>query len=100
MNVINIDSVAFHIGPLEVCWYGLMYLVGITIGLTLAWSYAKSKGLIESTQVTGFAWATPLVLLILDYTMLSSSLWDLTHPNRGVSWQTIAGKIIKYSKES
>ncbi|MCG3202699.1 MAG: Prolipoprotein diacylglyceryl transferase [Gammaproteobacteria bacterium] len=28
----NIDPVAFHIGPLAVRWYGISYLVGITLG--------------------------------------------------------------------
>lgn len=45
MIVINIDPVAFTIGPLSVRWYGLMYIVGIVIGLLVALPYARSKGI-------------------------------------------------------
>jgi phosphatidylglycerol:prolipoprotein diacylglycerol transferase len=44
MIVINVDPVAFRIGSLEVRWYGLMYAVGIIVGLLVAWPYARSKG--------------------------------------------------------
>jgi phosphatidylglycerol---prolipoprotein diacylglyceryl transferase len=43
--VINLDPVAFHLGPLAVHWYGLMYVVGIFMGLMVAWPYARSKGI-------------------------------------------------------
>ena len=42
---ININPILFSVGPLTVRWYGLMYVVGITIGLLVAWRYAKSKGI-------------------------------------------------------
>jgi prolipoprotein diacylglyceryltransferase len=35
MIVINVDPVAFHIGPLAVRWYGLMYVV-VLFGLKQA----------------------------------------------------------------
>jgi phosphatidylglycerol:prolipoprotein diacylglycerol transferase len=44
MIVINVNPVAFHIGALAVRWYGLMYVVGIIVGLLVAWPYARSKG--------------------------------------------------------
>jgi len=44
MIVIDIDPVAFSIGPFAVRWYGLMYVVGIFMGLLVAWPYARSKG--------------------------------------------------------
>jgi phosphatidylglycerol---prolipoprotein diacylglyceryl transferase len=44
---ININPVAFAVGPFSVRWYGLMYVVGITVGLLAAWPYARSKGLTE-----------------------------------------------------
>jgi phosphatidylglycerol---prolipoprotein diacylglyceryl transferase len=47
MITINIDPVAFSIGPLAIRWYGLMYVVGILVGLLVAWPYAKSKGINE-----------------------------------------------------
>ncbi len=48
MIVINIDPVAFWIGPLAVRWYGLMYVAGITAGLLAAWPYARSRGISDA----------------------------------------------------
>jgi phosphatidylglycerol:prolipoprotein diacylglycerol transferase len=45
--VININPVAFSLGPIAVHWYGIMYVVGITVGLAVAWPYARSKGITE-----------------------------------------------------
>ncbi len=57
MIVVNVNPVAFHIGPLAVRWYGLMYVVGIIVGLLVAWPYARSKG-ITWTQIEKFLiWA-------------------------------------------
>jgi phosphatidylglycerol---prolipoprotein diacylglyceryl transferase len=50
MIEINIDPVIFSLGGLSVRWYGVMYIVGIVIGLLVAWPYAKSRGL-ESAQM-------------------------------------------------
>jgi phosphatidylglycerol:prolipoprotein diacylglycerol transferase len=40
----NFDPVAISIGPLDVRWYGLMYLVGFTLGWLGARSRAKQPG--------------------------------------------------------
>ena len=45
MITINVDPIAFTIGSLQVHWYGIMYVVGISIGLVVAWPYAKAKGI-------------------------------------------------------
>ena len=45
MITININPVALYIGPLALHWYGLMYVVGIVVGLLVAWPYAKSRGI-------------------------------------------------------
>ena len=47
MVVINIDPVALSLGPLELRWYGLMYVVGIAVGLLAAWPYARSRGITQ-----------------------------------------------------
>jgi phosphatidylglycerol---prolipoprotein diacylglyceryl transferase len=39
---IDIDPVAFHLGPLGVHWYGLMYVVAITIGAMVAVRFART----------------------------------------------------------
>lgn len=42
---INIDPAIVHIGPLALRWYGLMYVVGITIGLLAVRGYTARKGI-------------------------------------------------------
>jgi phosphatidylglycerol:prolipoprotein diacylglycerol transferase len=61
--VINIDPVLFSIGLFEVRWYGLMYVVGIVIGLVVAWPYAKSKGITRSQMENIVIWAIPAGLI-------------------------------------
>lgn len=43
--VINIDPVLVHLGPLAIHWYGLMYVVAISIGLWVSRRYAVSLGI-------------------------------------------------------
>jgi phosphatidylglycerol---prolipoprotein diacylglyceryl transferase len=63
MIVINIDPLAFSIGSFSVHWYGLMYVVGIAVGLLVAWPYAKYKG-ITGDQLGAIAlWAIPAGLI-------------------------------------
>lgn len=38
---INIDPVAFHLGPIAVHWYGIMYVVGILAGAYVARRYVE-----------------------------------------------------------
>ncbi|TMC17005.1 MAG: prolipoprotein diacylglyceryl transferase [Chloroflexi bacterium] len=42
---INIDPVIVHLGPLALRWYGLMYVVGIVIGLWAIKGYTDRKGI-------------------------------------------------------
>jgi phosphatidylglycerol:prolipoprotein diacylglycerol transferase len=57
MIVINVNPIAFSIGPMSVRWYGLMYVVGITVGLLVAWPYARSKGFTQSQLEKFIVWA-------------------------------------------
>jgi phosphatidylglycerol:prolipoprotein diacylglycerol transferase len=61
--VINIDPVLFSVGTLQVRWYGLMYVVGIVIGLLVAWPYAKSKGVTLEQLSNIVVWAIPAGLV-------------------------------------
>jgi phosphatidylglycerol---prolipoprotein diacylglyceryl transferase len=61
--VININPVLFSLGPFEIRWYGLMYVVGITIGLLVAWPYAKSKGITLNQMENIVIWAIPAGLI-------------------------------------
>src|SRR6266699_998276 len=42
---INIDPVIFYIGPFALRWYGLMYVVGIVMGLLFIRGYTRRKGI-------------------------------------------------------
>ena len=63
MITINIDPIAFHIGSLAVRWYGLMYVVAITVGLLVIWPYAKWKGFTNEQMETIVIWAVPAGLI-------------------------------------
>jgi phosphatidylglycerol:prolipoprotein diacylglycerol transferase len=52
---INIDPVIFHLGPLPVRWYGLMYVVAIIIGLWTIRRYTERKG-IDGDTVYSILW--------------------------------------------
>lgn len=59
MITINVDPIIFSVGPLSVHWYGVMYVVGIIVGLLVAWPYAKSKGLQGEQLERIVMWAVP-----------------------------------------
>ena len=63
MITVNINPVIFSIGSLSVRWYGLMYVVGITIGLLVAWPYAKWKGFSEEQLEKVVYWSVPAGLV-------------------------------------
>ena len=52
---LNIDPVIFNIGPVAVRWYGLMYVVGIIMGLWAIKGYTTRKG-IEQDLVYRILW--------------------------------------------
>jgi phosphatidylglycerol:prolipoprotein diacylglycerol transferase len=63
MITINVNPIAFTIGTLSVHWYGIMYVVGITIGLLVAWPYARSKGITSEQLETVAAFSIPAGLI-------------------------------------
>src|ERR1035437_5654480 len=60
---IDIDPVIFSFGPFSVRWYGLMYAVGIIVGLLVVWPYAKSKGITAAQMERVLWWAVPAGLV-------------------------------------
>jgi phosphatidylglycerol---prolipoprotein diacylglyceryl transferase len=63
MIVINIDPVAFSLGPLSVHWYGLMYVVGIIAGLLVVWPYARHLGITLDQMERIVLWSVPAGLV-------------------------------------
>src|SRR5712691_5402453 len=45
---INIDPIIFHIGPIALHWYGLMYALAIIIGLQVIRGYTTRKGITQA----------------------------------------------------
>lgn len=53
--IVNIDPILAQIGPLTFRWYGLMYVIGIAVGLWVAIPYARERGLTED-DIWGAVW--------------------------------------------
>ena len=60
---LNIDPVIFNIGPLAVRWYGLMYVVGIIIGLWAIRGYTVRKGIDPDMVYRILWWCIPAGLI-------------------------------------
>ncbi len=60
---INMNPVIFSLGPLAVRWYGLMYVVGILIGLQVIKGYTRRKGISEEKVYRVVWWCIAAGLL-------------------------------------
>ncbi len=61
----KIDPIAFHIGPLEVHWYGLMYIVGFIAAWALGTARAKKPGSpIKPEQISDVIFTAALGVII------------------------------------
>ncbi len=60
---INIDPVLLHLGPLAVRWYGLMYVVGIVVGLWVIKGYTERKGINQDMVYRVLWWCIAAGLL-------------------------------------
>lgn len=87
---IGLDPVIFHLGPIAVHWYGLMYVVGIVAGLYVALPYAEKLGIDRDTAYAIF-WPVLVASLIggrLYYVVQSNLGWYLRHPqNILATWE-------------
>src|SRR5579871_420377 len=61
--VINIDPIAFSIGPVAIHWYGIMYVVAITVALWVLFRYTRKQGIHEE-QIWGIFFWTVIAGLI------------------------------------
>jgi phosphatidylglycerol:prolipoprotein diacylglycerol transferase len=79
---IGLDPVLFKLGPLSVHWYGLMYVLGIAVGLAVMVQYAESLGF-SREKVYEFFWPILIASLIggrIYYVVQSDFGWYLRHP--------------------
>ena len=56
---IGIDPVAFSLGPIDVRWYGIGYVVAIAVGLWVILRYARERGLSTDLVWDVGSWAIP-----------------------------------------
>ena len=54
--VINLDPIAIQIGNFAVHWYGIAYVVAISIGLWAIFRYARAQGLHDDQVWSLFVW--------------------------------------------
>lgn len=81
---IDISPVLFHVGPFAIHWYGLMYIVGIMVGLRVTLPYLERFGISQEQSYRIF-WPTLVACLIggrLYYVVQSDLGWFLRHPTR------------------
>ncbi len=45
--VLNINPILVQLGPLAIRWYGIMYVVGIVVGIQAGLPYVRSRGITE-----------------------------------------------------
>ena len=79
---INLDPVLFKAGPFSLRWYGLMYVVGIAVGLLIMLPYARQRG-VASEQVWNIFWGVAIASLIggrLYYVLQNNPGDYLKHP--------------------
>lgn len=84
MIEININPILLQIGPIAIRWYGLMYVVGISVGVWVATSYAKIRGITED-QIWYVFWPAVIAGLLgarLYYVAQSDPLSYLSQPWR------------------
>jgi phosphatidylglycerol:prolipoprotein diacylglycerol transferase len=60
---IDVNPVIFQMGPLAVRWYGLMYVVGILVGLQVTARYTTRKGISEEALYRTLWWSIVAGLL-------------------------------------
>lgn len=84
---IDVDPVFFHVGPVSVHWYGVMYVVGITVALTVVLPYVQELAISRERALEIFF---PIVIagLVggrLYYVVQSNLGYYLSHP-----WKILA----------
>lgn len=87
---IDIDPVLVRIGSIAIHWYGLMYVVGITLALYVTLPYAARRGITRETAYDIF-WPVLIASLAggrLYYVVQSNFGWYLQHPqNIFATWE-------------
>ena len=79
----DIDPVAFSVGPIQVHWYGLMYLIGFLGGYWLGVHRAKTTPGWDNKQVSDLLFFIAVGVIVggrLGYVLFYKSSYYLAHP--------------------
>lgn len=92
MNAPQIDPVFFHLGPLAVRWYGLMYLLGFVAAFFIIRRLAPRRQLpLDSDAVSDLLFAIVLGVVLggrLGYVLFYNFSYYLSHPLQSFAvWQ-------------
>lgn len=84
LSFLPIDPVIFHIGPLAVRWYGLMYLLGFLASYFIIRHLARHRGLALSSELLSDLLFYGVIGVILGgrlgYTMFYNFSYYISHP--------------------
>lgn len=81
-NLLAINPVAFHLGPIPVNWYGIIIGAGIVIAYFLAQKEAVRRGLDQEFFADLLIWAIPISILSARVYYVSMK-WDYYGQNPG-----------------
>lgn len=81
-NLLAINPVAFHLGPLPVNWYGIIIGVGIVVAYILAQKESVRRGLDEEFIADLLIWAVPISILSARVYYVAMK-WDYYSVNPG-----------------
>ena len=80
----KIDPVAISLGPLQIRWYGLMYVIGFVVGYFLLKKRVKETGLaLDADAISDFVLYVFAGLLIgarVGYVLFYNPVYYFSHP--------------------
>lgn len=82
VNLMAINPVAFHLGPIPVNWYGIIIGVGIVVAYLLAQKESVRRGFHEEFIADLLIWAVPISILSARIYYVAMK-WDFYSQNPG-----------------
>ncbi len=85
----HIDPILLHLGPLQIRWYGMMYILGISLGLAVIWKSLRTTYTMSRDDI--FSLVTSLMIGILlggrlGYIVFYDAVFYLQHPLEVLSY--------------
>lgn len=80
--LLQINPIAFHLGPIPVRWYGLLIVSGIILAYVVGQREAVKRGLPEDFLADLLLWAVPISIICARIYYVSMR-WDYYSENPG-----------------